>query len=128
LAGGWIVVLGHLVLLTWAWGQSTILPEEREMIAYMVAPVSAIYLIGLVKWLSSYGDPIEFPEPASGSVLLTSLVLPGTLILMALYLVMSYPGPLADTSDWLQLWLGGIELAIGATVGLVVNDLVPHPG
>src|SRR5882757_3448482 len=123
--GGWIVVLGHLIVLSWAALAGNLPPEQRRAIAWTLTPVLTVYFVGLVKWISSDPDSIEGRNAADLRILLTSVLVPSILLLTALYLIVSYPGSLADTTDTLQLWIAGIEVAMAVTVGLVVDDLIP---
>ena len=125
--GGWIVILGHLIILSWAALEGNISPEQRRTIALTLAPVLTIYFVALVKWFSWDSDPIEARTSANFNVLLTSVLVPSILLSFALYLVVSFPSSVADNGDVLLQWIAGIEVAMAVTVGLIVNDLIPRP-
>jgi hypothetical protein len=125
--GGWVVILGHLIILSWISLIGNISPEQRRTIALTLTPVLTVYFVALVKWFSSDSDPIESRTSAPFNVLLTSVLLPTILMSFAFYLIVSYPSSVAVSSDDLQQWIAGIEVALGLTVGLVVNDLIPRP-
>ena len=123
--GGWIVVLGHLIVLSWTSLSGNLAPEQKRAIAWTLTPVLTIYFVALVKWISSDPESNEARTATDFTIVLTSILVPSILMLTALCLIVSYPSGVADNSDALQQWIAMLEVAMALTVGLVVDDLVP---
>ena len=123
---GWVIVCGHLIILAALILQRDLSSDQKTKILLTLSPIATTYLVSVVKSFISNSAPVVNLTPVNMNYVLITIILPVVLLLFIFYFIAAYPTSLADSSDALQKWVASVEVALGGTVGLVVDDLFPR--
>jgi hypothetical protein len=122
----WIIILGHLGLIVTLLTNEILSVDQKIKVLLALAPIATAYFVAVVKNIIG-AQKVFAPGPmVNVNFVAISILLPSIFILFIFYLIKGYPTQLADDSDLLQRWIAGLEVGLGGTVGLVVDDLFPR--
>jgi hypothetical protein len=124
---GWIIVLGHLsigavVLLA---KDNVFNPSQKSAVLLVLAPVFSIYFVAVVRSFIAGRENSGPGTAVNYNYVAIVVLLPIVQLAAAHYLVISYPGAIATDTQALQQWLSALEVFLGGTVGLIVENLFP---
>ena len=123
---GWLIVVGHFALVVCVLTQGEMSPDQRVKIMLTLGPIATAYFVSVVKNFIANPGPVQGTSPVNANFFSICLMLPAAFMGFIAYLIIQYPSSIADNSDSLQQWIAAIEIALGGTVGLVVDDLFPR--
>jgi hypothetical protein len=124
---GWIIVLGHfLVGFVVLIGKDAVLDADQKISVLLVlAPVFSIYFVSVVRGFIASAEDMTSGPIVNLNFAAIALLLPLAQFFAVLYLTISYPSSIVPNIDDLQKWLSALEVFLGGTVGLVVDNLFP---
>jgi hypothetical protein len=124
---GAIILGGHiglLILVVVRLG-SVLEPDQQTRVLLSLGPVASTYFVAVIKTAirerynlgPSQVVSIEF----SSFAVVLSVFFVGSLY----YFCLSFPGSVAQDSESLAKWISGVEVALGGSLGLIVDVLFP---
>lgn len=128
-AVGAIIVLGHLGLLVVvvAYVSRALEPEQQTRVLLSLGPVAATYFVAVIKTSirERYNPPNKIRVRRDFAVYAIAVV---TFFMSALYyFCLRFPSGLTADGESLSQWISGTEVALGGTLGLIVDALFPGP-
>jgi cytochrome bd-type quinol oxidase subunit 2 len=124
---GWLIILGHfgLIALILLYLDSYLNASQKMQVILSLCPVTAIYLIAVVRSFLAKQRQFDQGEPVNGNMVGISILFPAAIISFLAYLILRYPSSIAGDVSSLQTWTAASEVAFAGTVGLIVEDLFP---
>jgi hypothetical protein len=124
---GWLMIVGHLglIVLILLHLDKYLDAKQKMQVILTLSPVTAAYFVSVVKSFVVDQEIFEPGRPVNLNFVGVAIVLPGCLIGFLYYLVLRYPDTIASDVNSLQTWTAAAEVALGGTVGFVVDDLFP---
>ena len=126
---GWIIVLGHLSLgaVVFLAKDDVFTPDQKTSVLLVLAPVFSIYFVSVVRGFIASGADVSDGPYVNWNFVGITILLPAVQLIAVMYLILKYPSGIAADTDTLQRWLSGLEVFLGGSVGLVVENLFPKP-
>lgn len=122
---GWIMIIGHFLVIFLLVFQDSMSYEQKIKILLTLGPIATAYFVSVVKSFILNSEPVTNTTKVNMNYFSIAILLPTVFMVFIIYLVISYPSALIGNSDSLQQWIASIEIALGGTVGFLVDDLFP---
>jgi hypothetical protein len=126
-ATGWIILLGHLfiIVLILLYLDKYLDSKQKMQVILTLSPVTAAYFVSVVRGFIT--SQLDFGPGilVNWNYVGISVIIPLALISFIVYLIVRYPSSIAGDVSTLQTWTAAAEVALGGSVGLIVDDLFP---
>lgn len=124
---GWLIIFGHLSI-----GAAVLFARDdvfdfsqKISIILVLSPVFSVYFISVVRSFIEHAETVALGKKVNLNFVGVAVLLPAIQLFGVHYLVYSYPSSFAVDTASLQRWISGMEVFLGGTVGLLVDDLFP---
>ncbi|RWE16027.1 MAG: hypothetical protein E5V92_17930 [Mesorhizobium sp.] len=99
--------------------------SQKISILLILGPVFSIYFVSVVRGFIETQADLSAGSAVNYNFVAIAIFLPVVQLAAVFYLLYSYPGSIAADTDGLQRWISALEVFLGGTVGLVVDNLFP---
>jgi hypothetical protein len=124
---GAIIVGGHigLLIVVLTYLSKLLEPDQQTKVLLSLGPVASTYFVAVVKTAirerHNFSPSLHVSIEFSAIAIALSLVFVGGLY----YFCLGFPNAIAQDTDSLSKWILGVEVALGGSLGLVVDVLFP---
>jgi hypothetical protein len=125
---GWLIVVGHLsIAAAVLFARDDVFDFSQKIgVLLVLGPVFSVYFVSVVRRFIVDAQQRRIGEKVNANFVGICLLLPSVQLLFVHYLIYYYPSTISGDIDSLQRWISGMEVFLGGTVGLVVDDLFPR--